>query len=81
MDRETLADIIAAKLATLTHLRLGTLPFSTLQDIMPRLSQLTRLETLHLSLGGGDYKLQVWKGVACPYGSYIGNRSSSQNYQ
>ena len=45
----------AAGFSTLTHLRLGIPHFSTLQD-MPRLSQLSRLETLHLNLRG-DYGL------------------------
>ena len=55
----------AAKLTALTHLRLGILHVSTVQD-MPCLLQLTRLETLHLNLRSG-YVLQVWKDVALRY--------------
>ena len=56
----------AATLTTLTHLRLRVPHVSTLQD-MPCLSQLTRLETLHLDLRTSGCALQVWKGVALRY--------------
>ena len=55
--------VAAATLTALTHLHLGVPHFSTLQDI-PCLSQLTRLETLHLYLLRDGYSLQVWKGGA-----------------
>ena len=52
----------AATLTTLTHLRLGIPHVSTLQDT-PCLSQLTRLETLHLTLGVCYF--EVWKNEWC----------------
>ena len=54
-----------ATLTALTHLRLGTPHVPVLQDV-PCLSQLTRLETLHLDLSG-RYELQVCGGCSTSF--------------